>query len=194
MKNQFKSIASAIVLGAVAFVGPAQAADYVIDTKGAHASINFKIKHLGYSWLTGRFDKFSGSFTYDENNKAASKIKVEIDTNSVNSNHAERDKHLRSADFLETGKFPKASFESTSMEIKDGNKAIVHGKLTLHGVTKDIAINAEHLGGGKDPWGGFRHGFSGIVRIALADYGIRKNLGPASKELELSLHIEGIRQ
>ena len=194
MKNTIKSIATSLVLGAIAFAGPVQAADYVIDTKGAHASINFKIKHLGYSWLMGRFDKFNGTFSYDEKNKAASKIKVEIDTNSVNSNHAERDKHLRSADFLEVAKFPTASFESTKMEIKDDGKAVVHGKLTLHGVTKDIAINAEHIGGGKDPWGGFRQGFAGSVRLALADYGIKKNLGPASKELELSLHIEGIRK
>jgi len=175
-------------------VAPVQAADYVIDHKGAHASINFKIKHLGYSWLTGRFDKFNGSFSFDEKNLNASKVNVTIDTNSVNSNHAERDKHLRSADFLEVSKFPTAQFESTKITSKGQGKAEVAGKLTLHGVTRDIVIAVQHIGGGKDPWGGFRQGFSGTTRIALADYGIKKNLGPASKELELSLHIEGVRQ
>lgn len=194
MKMKLKSLTTAAILGAVLFSAPVQAADYVIDNKGAHASINFKIKHLGYSWLTGRFDKFSGTFSYDEKNPGATKISVEIDTSSVNSNHAERDKHLRSADFLEVSKFPKASFVSTKVEAEGTEKAVVHGKLTLHGVTKDIAIKVDHVGGGKDPWGGFRHGFSGTVSIALADYGIKKNLGPASKELELNLYIEGIRK
>ena len=92
------------LLGAVAVSLPANAAEFVIDTKGAHASINFRIKHLGFSWLTGRFDKFSGTFAFDEKNPETSKVKVEIDTASVNSNHGERDKHLRSDDFLETEK------------------------------------------------------------------------------------------
>ena len=184
----------AAMTGALAFTSPLLAADYVIDHKGAHASVNFKIKHLGYSWLTGRFDKFGGRFSFDEKNINASKIRVEIDTNSVNSNHAERDKHLRSADFLEVSKYPTAVFESTSIVSTGGGKADVTGKLTLHGVTKEIVIKVDHIGGGKDPWGGFRQGFAGTTRIALADYGIKKNLGPASKELELTLHVEGVRQ
>ena len=194
MKTKLKTLTAVAVLGAIMYTGPVLAADYVIDTKGAHASVNFKIKHLGYSWLTGRFDKFGGSFSFDKENPNASKISVEIDTNSINSNHAQRDKHLRSKDFLDVAKFPKAMFVSTSIEAKAGDTAVVNGKLTLHGVTKDIAINAEYVGGGKDPWGGFRQGFSGSTRITLADYGINFNLGPKSKELELTLHIEGIRQ
>ena len=194
MIRYLKYFSSLALFGAMVLTTPTQAADYVIDHKGAHASINFKIKHLGYSWLTGRFDKFNGRFSFDEKNLNASKIKVTIDTNSVNSNHAERDKHLRSADFLEVSKFPTAIFESTSITSNGSGKADVAGKLTLHGVTRDIVIKVDHIGGGKDPWGGFRQGFSGTTRIALADYGITKNLGPASKELELSLHIEGVRQ
>ncbi len=199
MNPSLKYISAMVLFAAATIVAPkfalpVQAADYVIDHKGAHASINFKIKHLGYSWLTGRFDKFNGSFSFDEKNLNASKIMVIIDTNSVNSNHAERDKHLRSADFLEVSKFPTAQFESSKITSKGQGKAVVAGKLTLHGVTRDIVIEVQHIGGGKDPWGGFRQGFSGTTRIALADYGIKKNLGPASKELELSLHIEGVRQ
>lgn len=88
------------------------AADYTIDDKGAHASINFKVKHLGYSWLTGRFNTFSGDFNYDANNVAASKINVNIDPASVDSNHAERDKHLKGKDFLDVSSFDSASFVS----------------------------------------------------------------------------------
>jgi len=173
---------------------PATAADYVIDTKNAHASITFRIKHLGFSWLTGRFDKFSGTFSFDDKNPDASKVKVEIDTTSVDTNHAERDKHLRAADLLDTDGFPSATFESTSVKAEGSDKAKITGKLTLHGVTKEITIDAERIGGGKDPWGGYRDGFTGTTQLTLADFGIKRDLGPAAKTVELTLNIEGIRQ
>ena len=172
----------------------AQAADYVIDTKGAHAFIQFKIAHLGYSWLLGRFNTFSGEFSYDENNPSAAKIKVDIDTASVDSNHAERDKHLRDKDFLDVKKYPKAGFVSTSFKELGNGKAELKGDFTLHGVTKPITIDVTHVGHGKDPWGGYRRGFEGKTKFALADFGIMKNLGPASKEIEIYLSLEGIRK
>lgn len=172
----------------------AMAADYVIDTKNAHASINFRIKHLGFSWIVGRFDKFSGTFSYDDKNPDASKVKIDIDTTSVDTNHAERDKHLRGADLLDTEMFPTASFESTSVKASGPDKATITGKLTLHGVTKDIAIDAQRVGGGKDPWGGYRDGFTGITTLKLADFGITRDLGPFSKEVELTLDVEGVKK
>ena len=172
----------------------AQAAEYLIDTKGAHASINFKIKHLGYSWLTGRFNQFSGRFTYDEKAPAAMQVKVEIDTASIDSNHAERDKHLRGDDFLHVERYPKATFVSTSFqELKDG-KMLLKGDLTLHGVTRAVDIDVAHIGHGADPWGGYRRGFSGTAHLVLADFGINYKLGPASREVFLELQIEGVRQ
>ncbi len=190
-------------LGLVALAGSAatlaaptsvRAENYVIDTKGAHASINFSVQHLGYSWVTGRFDKFSGTFNFDDKNPDKSQVVVVIDTTSVNTNHAARDKHLRSADFLEVDKFPSAKFASTSIKMTGKELATITGKLTLHGVTKDVTIKANRIGGGKDPWGGFRQGFMGTVTFALADFAIKKNLGPASANVKLTLHIEGVRQ
>ena len=177
-----------------AFAAPGAAADYDIDTKGAHASINFRIKHLGFSWLTGRFDKFDGTFSYDDKAPEKSSVKVEIDTASVNSNHAERDKHLRSADFLDVAKFPKATFVSKSVTPKADGKATIVGDLTLRGVTKPVTIEAETIGGGADPWGGMRQGFAGTTKFVLADFGVPKDLGPASKEVELTLNVEGVRK
>ncbi|MDF2179545.1 YceI family protein [Aliiglaciecola sp. CAU 1673] len=171
--------------------GFAQAADYVIDTKGAHASINFKIQHLGYSWLTGRFNQFDGEFSYDAANPTSAKITVNIDPASIDSNHAERDKHLRSDDFLNVEKFKTAKFVSTKVEDKGDGKLAVHGDLTLHGVTKPVVIDAYKLGEGKDPWGGYRAGFAGTTTIALKDFGIDYDLGPASTHVELDLHVEG---
>jgi polyisoprenoid-binding protein YceI len=190
---KFAPISLVLAAAALAAASPASAADYVIDSAKAHASINFRIKHLGFSWLTGRFDDFSGTFTYDEANPEASKVKVEINTESINSNHAERDKHLRSDEFLDTAKHPKAVFESTAVKM-NGDKATIVGNLTLHGVTKEIEIAAEPIGGGEDPWGGFRQGFTGTTQVPLKDFGIDFDLGPASQEVELTLNVEGIRQ
>ncbi len=186
---------SAVALGLALFAGaPAEAADYTIDSKGQHASVNFRIKHLGFSWLVGRFDTFNGTFSFDDAKPEISKVKVEIATTSVNTNHAERDKHLRSADFLDVTAHPTALFESTSITTKGDGKAAIAGKLTLNGVTKDIVIDAERIGGGDDPWGGYRQGFSGKTTLALSDFAIKKDLGPASKSVELTLDVEGVRQ
>ena len=183
----------AVLAAALALTGPARAADYVIDTAKAHASIEFRIKHLGFSWLTGRFDTFSGTFTFDEANPSVSKVHVEIDAASINSNHAERDKHLRSKEFLDVAEFPKAVFDSTSVKL-EGDKATITGNLTLRGVTKQIEIEAQRVGGGADPWGGYRDGFTGTTRLTLKDFGINFDLGPNSKEVELRLNVEGVRQ
>lgn len=173
---------------------PALADTYVIDTKGAHASINFAIKHLGYSVLTGRFDTFSGEFTYDPAKPEASTVNVSIDTGSVNSNHAERDKHLRSPDFLNVEKFPKATFVSTKIVTDDKDEFDIVGDLTLNGVTKSITIEVDKIGEGKDPWGGYRAGFSGETTITLKDFNVKMDLGPASQTVQLELEVEGIKK
>jgi len=192
-KTMTKLAITSLLTGAM-FMPAVNAADYAIDNKGAHASINFKIKHLGYSWLTGRFDKFGGKFSYDPANVSASKIEVNIDTTSINSNHAERDKHLKSDDFLDVNAFSNAKFVSTSVTEKTDGQLAVTGVLTLHGVSKTITIDAQAVGEGKDPWGGYRAGFSGTTAIALTDFAIKMNLGPDSTHVQLDLHIEGIKQ
>lgn len=195
MNKHFTKLALVSALGtSLLLPSTGNAADYVIDTKGAHASINFKVQHLGYSWLTGRFDKFEGTFSYDAANIAASKIEVNIDTTSINSNHAERDKHLKSDDFLDVSKFNMAKFVSTAVTDKGDGKLAITGTFTFHGVSKDIVIDAQTIGEGKDPWGGYRVGFSGTTTIALTDFAIKNNLGPASNNVQLNLYVEGIKQ
>ncbi len=187
-------ITSIILFSLILFSANAMAGNYIIDKKGMHASIQFKISHLGYSWLWGRFNDFEGTSSYDKNNPAAAKIKVTINTKSIDTNHAERDKHLRGKDFLNVEKHPQAQFISTSFKQSKDNTGILKGNLTLHGITKPIVINVKFIGEGKDPWGGYRMGWEGTSKITLADFGITKNLGPASKSLDLIFAIESIRQ
>ncbi len=174
---------------------PAQAEDYVIDTEKAHAFIQFRVQHLGYSWLYGRFNDFSGSFSYDEANPEAAKVAVNIKTASIDTNFAERDKHLRDPRFLHVDQYPEASFVSTSFEPNADGTALLKGDFTLHGVTKPMTINVQHVGAGNDPWGGYRRGLFGTTKFTMADYGIdTSKLGPASAEIYLELSIEGIRK
>ncbi|MEL7799743.1 MULTISPECIES: YceI family protein [Idiomarina] len=191
-----KTLIAAAIAGSTLFTSAAMAEDYKIDTEGQHAFIEFKISHLGYSWLYGRFNDFEGSFSYDENAPENASVNVTIDTSSVDTNHAERDKHLRGDDFLSVSDHPTATFESTKYvpDDDDEGEGTLHGNFTLNGVTKEIAIEVEHIGAGEDPWGGFRRGFEGEVDLTLADYGIDYNLGPAAKEVQLTLSIEGVRQ
>ena len=173
---------------------PAGADNYVIDTEKAHAFIQFRIQHLGFSWVYGRFNDFKGSFEFDEANPKEAEVNVTINVASIDTNHAERDKHLRSPDFFEVKKYPGAKFVSTGYTPMGEGKGRLDGKLTIRGVTQPVSLNVIHVGAGDDPWGGYRRGFHATTTITMADFGIPYNLGPSAREVELMLSIEGIRQ
>jgi polyisoprenoid-binding protein YceI len=169
----------------------ARAAHYAIDP--SHASVQFRISHLGFSTMTGRFDKFEGSFEWDKDAPASAAVEISIDTDSINTNWAERDKHLRDSNFLNVDKFPTATFKSTSYT-GDASGGRLLGELTLHGVTRTLAIDMKRVGEGRDPWGGYRAGFDGTATLRRADYGINYDLGVTAERMQFDLHIEGIRK
>jgi polyisoprenoid-binding protein YceI len=191
---KMKKILTAFATALVVLSGPVSADNYKIDTE--HTFIQFRVKHLGYSWLAGRFNDFSGNFSYDAANPGDNKVSVEVQTASVDTNHAERDKHIRSGDFLGSAKHPKMNFVSTAYKASGDNMANVTGDLTFNGVTKSISMDVNHIGGGEDPWGGFRQGFIGTYTLKPAEFGmdLAANLGPAAAEVELTLSVEGIRE
>ena len=177
-----------LVVGMMLFA-PVMAADYVIDKKGQHASVNFKVSHLGFSYIIGRFNDFEGDFSHDANNPSASKVSVTINTRSLDSNHAERDKVLRGADFLEVSKYPRITFEGTGYVAGSGGDKLM-GDLTMHGVTKAVTIDVNHIGAGADPWGGYRSGFEGGITLKAGDFDLPEWVG----EIQVSLNVEGVRQ
>jgi len=165
------------------------ASEYKIDP--THSFVEFKIKHLGYSWLLGRFNTISGKYNFDSS-KAADyqKIEIKIPTKSIDSNHAERDKHIR--EIINVNGFSNTSFTSTSYDgDKDGG--ILKGKLTFHGITKDIEVKVKKIGEGKDPWGGYRSGFEGSFNINRKDFGVDYDLGPKGWSVDINVYIEGIK-
>ncbi|KAA3641201.1 MAG: YceI family protein [Proteobacteria bacterium] len=171
-----------------------QAADYNVDIEGQHAFVQFKINHLGFSWLYGRFDTFDGSFSYDENAPEKAAIQMTVQTNSVNSNHAERDKHLRSDDFLNVAAHPTAKFVSTSFSPGADGHGTMTGDLTINGVTNKVELDVQFVGAGDDPWGGHRRGYEATTEISLSEYKIKRNLGPASDKLYLTVSVEGVKK
>ena len=181
-----------LAVAALAFSGAAaRAAEYRIDP--AHSVVQFKISHLGFSWMVGVFDRVSGSFTFDPAaGPAGQSVSIEIETASIDTGHAERDKHLRSPGFLNVRKFPRASFVSTGYQ-GDAEGGTMTGSLTLMGVTRPIAIAVKKVGEGDDPWGGYRAGFEGTATLNRRDFNAGRNLGPASESMAFFLSIEGVR-
>ncbi|MFT5259801.1 MAG: polyisoprenoid-binding protein YceI [Saprospiraceae bacterium] len=176
---------------AAAISTPLYAAQYTLDP--THSFVTFKIQHLGTSWMHGGFNTISGSMEYDADDVGTAAINVDIDAASIDTNHAERDKHLRGSDFLEVESHPTATFNSTSFAVSD-NGGTLTGDLTIKGMTNSVSFDVTKVGEGADPWGGYRVGFTGTLELTRADYGIDYNLGPASASMELTLSVEGIRK
>lgn len=187
---RFPTVVLGLLVG-MFFPVAASAAQYEIDL--SHAFIQFRISHLGYSVLNGRFNQFAGGFTWDKENPATAAIEVTVQTASLDSNWAERDKHLRSPDFLDVEKYPTARFKGLKYT-GDAKGGKLEGTLTLHGVTKPIVLDVKAIGEGPDPWGGYRAGFEATTSLRRADFGMEYDLGPTSETMEFDLFVEGIRK
>src|SRR5256885_1965848 len=124
----------------------------------SHSAIAFSVRHMVISKARGRFTKWSGEREFDADKPRASSVQVTIDPASIDTAEAQRDAHLRSADFLDVEKFPTASFRSTRIEEVESGVYRVTGDLTVHGVTKSVVLDVVYEGTGKDPWGGERAG------------------------------------
>ena len=141
------------------------------DIDPIHSEVSFQVRHLVVSKVRGRFDAFEGTIVTAED-PAQSSVQVTIDTASIDTNNADRDAHVRSADFLDADNFPQMSFNSTGVRIGDGDY-LVDGELTIHGVTKPVTLGVEVNGFTPDHLGGTRTGFSAATEINRGDFGIR---------------------
>lgn len=184
-------IIAAGLLGLLAAPGAAQAADsFKVDA--SHTAVLFRVKHLGFSYTHGRFNKVSGSFSAAAG--APSDIKIEIDAASLDSNDPKRDKHLRSPDFFNVKQFPKITFQSKTVTAKEKGSFEIKGELFLHGVKKEITVTAKHVGEGKDPWGGYRTGYELSFVIKRSEYGMKFMVGGIGDDVSVTVGVEGIRE
>lgn len=144
-----------------------------LDT--AHSEVNFKVKHMMITNVNGSFKDFNLTATSNGDDFSKANVHFTAQAASVNTGNEQRDGHLRSPEFFDAEKFPEVTFKATNIEKKDSENYTLHGDLTMHGVTKNIALNAEHGGIGKDPWGNIKTGFTVTGTIHRKDFGLNWN-------------------
>lgn len=175
----------------------AEAVTYAIDPD--HSQVIFKVKHMGISTVTGRFDLVEGSYTFDEAEIGNSSVETTIQTASINTNKQKRDDHLKSPDFLNVDKYPTITFKSKEVK-KGGDGLIIVGDLTINGVTKQVELDAEYGGKAVDPMGNERTAFTAETKIDRKDYGItwNKTLDTGGlvvgDDVRIELEVEGIKK
>lgn len=165
---------------------------YVIDP--THTAVTFSIGHLGVSKTAGRFNDISGTIEWNEESPEKSVIDVSVKVASVDTNNAERDKHLNSADFFNSENFTALTFKSTSVKKVEGKTYEITGDLTVLGVTKPLTVKADFLGSATDPWGGFRIGGSSSFDIKRSDFGMSNMINLIADDVAVNVDIEAIKQ
>ena len=165
-----------------------------------HSELQFKIKHLMISNVTGALKNFSAEVETEDEDFSTAKINLAAQMDSISTNNEQRDAHLRNSDFFEVEKYPELTFSSTKVEKVDNDTFVLHGELTMKGVTKPVKLNVEFNGATKDPWGGQRAGFMIRGKINRADWGVNFNsvletggvvLG---EEVKINSEIELVKQ
>jgi polyisoprenoid-binding protein YceI len=165
----------------------------------AHSTVQISVRHMAVGKVKGTFAVTSGTLTVDETGIPGSAVTAVIDAGSVDTKNADRDKHVRSADFLDAETFPTIEFNSTGVESFDGETFALVGNLTLHGVTKQVRLAAEFLGETVDAYGLTRTGFSATTSINRKDYGVTIELafGAGNKvvgdKIDIAIEIEFVK-
>jgi polyisoprenoid-binding protein YceI len=139
-----------------------------------HSDVQFKIKHMVISTVTGAFNNFQGGAT-TENNMEHAEVHFSLDVNSIDTNQEERDAHLRSADFFDAAQFPTITFESHDFRKIKGNRYVLTGNLTMKGITKPVELVAEYGGTAPDMHGKTKIGFEVTGRISRWEFGLTYN-------------------
>ncbi|MFQ5469517.1 MAG: YceI family protein [Gammaproteobacteria bacterium] len=167
---------------------------YTVDP--AHTFPHFRINHLGFSTMQGRFNSTTGKITIDKEGKSGS-VDVVIDASSVDTAHGKRDDHLRSPDFLNVVEFPEITYKSTKVTINTDNSAVVNGDLTIMGVSKPVTLNVSPMNCGVHPMDPkkekFVCGFNATAVINRSDYGVKYALPAIGDEMELFFEVEAVR-
>jgi polyisoprenoid-binding protein YceI len=145
-----------------------------LDIDRSHSEVAFQVRHL-LSKVRGRFTEFGGTIEFDEANPQSSHVDVTIQAGSVDTAEADRDAHLRSADFFDVEKYPTLTFASTSVTPHGGNTYDVRGDLAIHGVTQQVVLPASYLGAATDPWGNTKLVFEAELTLNRKDFGLSWN-------------------
>lgn len=190
-------VSAAVWFTCLAAVSPTGLAAETYDVDTSHTSIVFSVSHINMSYTYGFFRKSQGRYMLDRTNPANSRFQFSIAADSLDTNNADRDKHLRSPDFFNVQQFPTITFESTSVtqsNTESGVEYQVTGNLTMHGVTRQITIPLKMLGEGVGPYGKYRSGFFGQFSLKRSDFGMSNLLNMVGDAVGVTVSFEGIRQ
>lgn len=171
---------------------PARAAEtFTVDP--VHSSILFRVKHMNAGHIYGRFNKFSGSFAFDDKNPSECKLEMEVKLESLDTAVKARDDHLRGPDFFNAKQFPTMTFKATGLKAKDEKNYEVTGDLTIHGETKSVTVKLERIGTAKDPRSGKpRTGWETTFSIKRSDFGMKNMLEFIGDEVRITVAVEGV--
>lgn len=165
-----------------------------------HTTLGFSARHAMVSKVRGRFNEFEGSFTIDGAAPEKSTANVTIKSASIDTRNADRDTHLKSADFLDVEKNPDITFVSTGVKHSGGNDFVLTGDLTISGVTHSVDVELSYAGTSQDPWGGTRIGFEGGTELSRKDFGLVWNVALETggvlvgDKIKLDLDVEAVKQ
>ncbi len=170
---------------------------YAIDP--SHTTAEFVVRHMMISKVRGRFTSITGTIEVPDGSNVPVSIDVSIDAASIDTRESQRDGHLTSPDFLDAEKFPKLTFKSTGI---DGSEDAfrIRGDLTIHGVTREVVLDATFEGRGSDPWGNERVGYEAHAKISRKDFGLAYNQALETggvlvgDEVKIELNVEAIAQ
>ncbi|WP_163784367.1 YceI family protein [Myxococcus vastator] len=169
-----------------------------IDT--THSGIHFSVRHMVIAKVRGSFRKYSGAVSLDEQDVTKSSVAVTIETASIDSGVEQRDNHLRSPDFFDVEKFPTITFKSTKVEKASGDGLKVTGNLTLRDITREVVLEAEQLGVGKDPWGNVKAAFEAKTSVDRRDFGLTWNQALETggvlvgEKIEITIEVQAVKE
>jgi len=160
----------------------------------AHSHVEFSVRHLMISTVKGTFKDVTGTVVADESDLSAVSIDVTIQVASIDTRQPDRDTHLKSPDFFDAAKYPTITYKGTHIKGDHMSEFQLHGNLTMHGVTKPVALDVTAEGRGKDPWGNERIGYSASGKIDRRDFGLTWNqaleTGGVAVGHEVKIHID----
>ncbi len=189
-KSLIASLAFALFVG----VGSIARADTTYKIDPQHATVIYKISHLGLSNAYGRFNEPTGTVVLDDD-ASKSSFTFEIQVDKIDTANPKRDAHLKSPDFFDARQFPTITFKSTAVTKNGDNKYNVTGDLTLHGVTKSITVPIEKTGEGNGlKPGETRTGWEAQVDLKRTDFGVKGLVGPVGDDVRLTISFEAVKQ
>jgi polyisoprenoid-binding protein YceI len=170
------------------------------EIDSSHSGIYFSVRHLVISKVRGQFSRWAGTVLAPNGDLSRASVDVVIDAASIDTGVADRDAHLKSADFLDTANFPELTFKTTAVESVAKDRLRLRGALTIKGVTRDSVLDVERLGALKDPWGNERAAFTAKTSIDRKDFGLTWNQAletggfVVGDRIDIEIEIEAVKQ